>query len=109
VASPLVYEGCVYVLEQISGLVRCLDATTGKPLYRQRLPGAGGFTASPWAAAGKVYCLDQNGLTTVLAAGPKYQLLASNSLDGLFWASAGVAGQRLLLRSANRLYCVGAM
>jgi len=107
VASPLVYEGCVYVLEQISGLVRCLDAGTGKPLYRQRLPGASGFTASPWAAAGKVYCLDQNGLTTVLAAGPKYQLLASNPLDGLFWASAGVAGERLLLRSANRLYCVG--
>ncbi len=107
VASPLVYEGCVYVLEQQSGLVRCLDLATGKQLYRQRLPGAAGFTASPWAAGGKVYCLDQNGLTTVLAAGPTFQVLAANPLEGLFWASAGVAGERLLLRSANRLYCVG--
>ena len=37
---------CLYTLEQQGGIVRCCDAKTGKEHYRQRLPGADGFTAS---------------------------------------------------------------
>jgi outer membrane protein assembly factor BamB len=107
VASPLLAGDCLYLPEQQGGLIRCLDAQTGKQHYRQRLPGAAGFTASPWSSGDKVFCLDQNGTTFVLAAGPKLEVLATNKLaDELFWSSAAVAGDSLLIRGIDHVYCV---
>lgn len=106
-ASPLLYHGCLYVLQQHGGIIGCFDAKTGKPHYRQRLPGAAGFTASPWANDGKVFCLDENGQTYVLQAGPKLEILATNKLDEMFWSSAAAIGNHLLLRSVDHLYCIG--
>ena len=80
VASPLVLAKCLYIVEQRSGVVRCLDAETGKEHYRKRVPGAEAFTASPWAAGGKVFCLDQKGQTFVLEAGPEFKVVRTNNL-----------------------------
>jgi outer membrane protein assembly factor BamB len=109
VASPLLVNGCLYLLEQQGGVIRCLDAKTGAQHYRQRLPDAAGFTASPWSSGDKVFCLDQNGKTFVLRAGPKLELLATNRLDDeLFWSSVAVAGSAHLIRGIDHLYCIEA-
>lgn len=105
-SSPLVYEGHVYTLSQNGGLVTCLDAKTGEQVYRSRLPDAKSFWASPWAADGKIYCLDEDGTTHVLAAGPEYQLLAQNPLNEMAWASTAVDKGAVLLRSLEHLYCI---
>lgn len=105
-ASPLVYDGCVYVLGQMQGIVRCYDAATGKEHYRERLPGVTGCTSSPWAGGGHVFCLQDDGTTVVLRAGPKFEVVASNALPEMFWASAAVHGDKLLLRGADHLYCI---
>ena len=105
-ASPLVYGGCVYVLGNRGGVVNCYDEKTGKLHYEERLEGASGFTSSPWVAAGKIFCLDQNGQTFVLEPGPKLKLLGRNKIDDMFWSSAAVAGDQLLLRGVNKLYCI---
>jgi outer membrane protein assembly factor BamB len=107
VASPLVAQDCLYLLEQQGGIIRCLDAKTGAQHYRQRLPGAAGFTASPWASGDKVFCLDQSGKTFVLQAGPKLEVLATNQLDDeLFWSSTAVANGAHLIRGIDHLYCI---
>jgi outer membrane protein assembly factor BamB len=107
VASPVVAADCLYLLEQQAGIIRCLDAKTGKEHYRKRLPGATGLTASPWTSSGKVYCLDQSGQTFVLAAGPEFNVLHVNKLaDEMFWASAAVAGDSLFIRGVDHLFCV---
>jgi len=106
-ASPLLYDGNLYVLDQRGGIIACYDAATGKQHYKERLPGAKGFTSSPWAAEGKVFCLDEDGQTFVLAAGPELKVLATNKLDDMFWSSVSVAGNKLLLRGLDRLYCIG--
>jgi outer membrane protein assembly factor BamB len=107
VASPLLVRDCLYLPEQQGGLLRCLDAQTGMQHFRERLPGAVGFTASPWSADDKVFCLDQNGTTFVLAAGPKLEVLATNKLDDeLFWSSPAVAGDAHLIRGIDHLYCI---
>ena len=106
-ASPLLYQGNLYVLDQRGGIIACYDAATGEQHYKERLPGAKGFTSSPWAADGKVYCLDEDGQTFVIAAGPELKVVATNKLDDMFWSSASVAGNRLLLRGLDRLYCIG--
>jgi outer membrane protein assembly factor BamB len=107
VASPLVAADCLYLLEQQAGIVRCLDAKTGKEHYRKRLPGATGLTASPWVAGDKVFCLDQSGQTFVLAAGPEYNVLATNKLpDEMYWSSPAIAGESLFIRGIDHLYCI---
>jgi outer membrane protein assembly factor BamB len=105
-ASPLIYQDCLYILEQRGGLVACYDAQAGHLHYRQRIEGAKGFTASPWAYDGKVYCLDEDGQTYALAAGSEFKLLATNKLDDSFWSSVAVAGDHLLLRGVNYLYSI---
>ncbi len=106
-ASPLVYQGRLYVANK--GVLACFDAATGKELYRGRLPDARGITASPWAADGKIYVLDEDGQTFVVQAGEKFKLLAQNKVDGgMFWASPAVDGDRLLLRGTDWLYCIEA-
>jgi outer membrane protein assembly factor BamB len=105
-ASPLVYQGYLYLLSRDGGLVSCFDAKTGKQAYRERLPGARAFWASPWAYDGKVFCLDDGGTTHVLQAGPEFKVLGKNSLNDQFWATPAVAGGSLILRGVDNVYCI---
>jgi outer membrane protein assembly factor BamB len=104
-ASPLLYNGHLYVVEDRGGLVSCHDAKTGKQLYRERVPGARGFTSSPWAYDGKVFCLDDSGTTHVLQAGPEFRVLGKNAVGEMCWSSPAVAGGALFLRTVDHLYC----
>jgi alpha-L-arabinofuranosidase/outer membrane protein assembly factor BamB len=107
--SPLVYGGYVYVLYD-RGFLACYDAETGKQVYgRTRIDaGSDKFTASPVAADGKLYCVSEDGDTFVLRAGPKFELLAKNSLEEMCLATPALAGRSLLLRTASKLYRVTA-
>lgn len=105
-ASPLAYQGYVYILRKNGGIVTCLDARTGKQVYQTRIPEARSFWASPWAAGGKIFCLDDGGTTHVLQAGPEFQVLGKNSLEETSWASPAVAGGAVFLRSVDHLYCI---
>jgi hypothetical protein len=42
----------------------------------------------------------------VIAAGPELKVLGTNKLDDMFWSSAAIAGNQLLLRGIDRLYCI---
>ncbi len=106
--SPLVYQERLYVLYD-RGLVSCYHAATGRVLYdRERLPNGFAFTASPWAAEGKVFCLNESGVCYVLRAGDRFELLHTNTLadDDMCMATPALVGSRLLIRTAARLYCI---
>jgi outer membrane protein assembly factor BamB len=104
-SSPLVYEGYVYILEQNGGQISCYDAKTGKPAYqKERIDGAASFWASPWAYDGKIFCLDDAGKTHVLKAGPKLEVIGTNSIKDQFWASPAIAGGTLILRGVSNVY-----
>ena len=108
--SPLHYDGRLYVLYD-RGLVSCYDARTGKLLFdRERLPKGFAFTASPWAAGGRIFCLNEDGVCYVLRAGDAFELLHTNQLtdDDMCMATPALAGDRLLIRTSARLYCVRA-
>jgi outer membrane protein assembly factor BamB len=104
--SPLVYGDYLYVLYDM-GLLSCYDARTGKALYeKQRLGGQ--FTASPWGYGGKVFCLSEDGDTTVVEAGPKFKVLGKNSLDEMCLATPAAVRSSLLVRTLTSLYRVEA-
>ncbi|MGQ0636839.1 MAG: outer membrane protein assembly factor BamB family protein [Planctomycetaceae bacterium] len=111
--STLVYRGRVYVLYD-KGLLACFDATTGAAIYgggngKKRIPNGRAFTASPWASDGKVFCLNEDGETFVFAAGDEFKLLHTNRLgdDETSLATPAIVGDRLLIRTEGRLYCIG--
>jgi hypothetical protein len=74
--------------------------------YRSRIEGGEAFTSSPWAYNGKVFCLNEEGKTFVIAAGEKYELLHVNLLDEMAQATPAIVADRLLLRTENRLYSI---
>jgi outer membrane protein assembly factor BamB len=106
--TTLVYEGRLYVLYDF-GLLSAFNARIGELLYdRQKLPAGMHFTASPWAANGQIFCLNEDGLTFVVRAGDQFELLRTNKLaeDDMCLATPALAGDRLLIRSAARVYCI---
>lgn len=106
--SPLVYGDQFYVLFDF-GFLGCLDARTGKVHYekeRIRPEAATAFTASPWAANGRIFALSEDGDTFVFEAGTRYRLLHVNSLNEMCMATPAIAGDRLLIRTLSQLYCI---
>lgn len=109
VSSPVVHEGHLYWMHESRGLAFCAEATSGRIVYEERIERAGQVYASAVLADGRLYYLSRNGRVFVVAAAPRYELLAVNDLaDGsTFNATPAVAGNRLLIRSDKFLYCLG--
>lgn len=107
VPSP-VSDGKYFYLVEDSGRVTCLDAKTGKLIWGPERTAEGTVDASPLLADGKLYVTNENGVTTVLAVGPVFKVLATNELDGGYTLSSlAVAGSQLFLRTGTHLYCIG--
>jgi outer membrane protein assembly factor BamB len=87
-----------------AGVAACLEAKTGKELWRERL--GGGYSASPICAGGRIYFFDESGKSTVIEAAPKYKVVAVNRLDDGFMASPAASGDALYLRTKKALYRV---
>ena len=75
---------------------------------QQRLPDGKHFTTSPWAYNSRVFCLNEDGVTFVVRAGDKFDLLGTNKLadDDMCMATPAMVGDRLLIRTSARIYCI---
>ncbi len=105
--TPLVYDGILYVLAN-NGLLDAYDLKTGEEIYRQRLPLVGsGFSASPVAADGKLYLSNEDGDVLVIAAGRKFEHLATNSMGELLMATPALSEGVMYVRSSQSLFAVG--
>jgi len=106
-SSPLVYRGRMYVVND-NGILTVFDSQTGKEIYKARAGGTGNtFSASPWAADGKIYLLSEDGHTFVIEAGDKYVELSKNILDEMSLASPALAPDSIFLRTQTKLYRIG--
>jgi hypothetical protein len=128
-ATPLAHRGHAYFVNA-TGVVTCLDLKAGAERYAERLPGP--CWASPIAAGDRVYFFGKDGRTTVLKAGPEYEVVAVNRLwdptdkpaptatsdgpagkgpapeylDPIVYGAAAADGS-LFVRTGTRLYRVG--
>jgi hypothetical protein len=111
VSSPIYHEGYLYWARDSGGVIYCQEAATGKTVYEERLnPASGLIYASPILAEGKLVYISQRNGTYVVAAKPKFELLAHNVFeddDSRTNASPAVHNGQLLLRSDRYLYCIG--
>jgi outer membrane protein assembly factor BamB len=109
VPSPVIHDGYLHWVTD-KGIACCLKADSGKTVYKERVPGARDFYSSVLLADGRLYAVSRTQGTFVLAAGPKFELLAHNELGSdttLCNASPAVSRGQLLLRSNRALYCIG--
>jgi outer membrane protein assembly factor BamB len=97
-------DGRVYAVND-NGVTAVFDAKSGREIYKARVGGVGNtFSASPWAHAGKVFCLSEEGDTFVLNPGDRYDEIAKNSLGEMALATPAVTRDGLFVRTATSLY-----
>ena len=59
-----------------------------------------------WADDNFVFLIDESGKTFVVKSGKDFEIFAENQLDDLFWSTPAISNGNLLLRGANKLYCI---
>ena len=62
------------------------------------------FTSPPVAFDGKLLITSEDGDTYVVKAGPVHEVLGTNALGEPVFASLGLAGDSVYVRTANSLY-----
>jgi len=82
----------------------CYEAATGKVLWKEPM---GLHHASPVAANGLLYFLNDDGMMHVVKAADKYALVAQNELGEKTYASPALSDGQMFLRGFRNLYCIG--
>lgn len=102
-----VTDGKYFYIVRDNGTVYCLDAKTGAEVYKEQRMRPGTYSGSPVLADGKLYVTNEDGLTTVLQAGPKFEVLAENALNDYCLSSPAISDGQIFIRTAQHLYCIG--
>lgn len=95
----------LYMLKD-NGTLSAVEALTGKVMYEGQRLELGTYSASPLLADGRIYCISEGGTTTVVKAGPAFEILGTNKLDSLTLASPVAVGNQIFIRTADYLYCL---
>jgi outer membrane protein assembly factor BamB len=105
--TPLIYGSFLYVLAN-NGVFDAYNLKTGDEIYRQRLPEIGsGYSASPVAADGKIYLSNEDGEMLVVAAGPTFKHIATNSMGDPLMATPALSAGVMYVRSSRTLFAIG--
>jgi len=89
-----------------SGVVSCLEAATGRRLWRERVGGK--FYASPIVVGGRLYNVSTKGEVVALASAERFRLLGRTDLGEKSQATPAVAGGRMFLRTWSHLMALPA-
>ncbi len=98
-------NGHLFMISE-SGIAQCIRAATGEVVWQQRIGGK--HYASPVYADGKIYFLSEEGESTIVKAGPQFEIVARNRLNEPCQASYAVSRGQLFIRTRENLYCIGA-
>jgi outer membrane protein assembly factor BamB len=107
VPSPVSDGKLVYVVRD-NGVVHALDVKTGAVVWGPERLKTGAYSSSPVLVDGKIYITSENeGTTTVFAAGPKFEILAENPLDDYCLASPAISDGQIFIRTDKFLWAIG--
>ena len=107
VLSNILYGDYLYLLTD-NGIVTCLEAATGEVKYEGgRVPVPARFMGSPVAFGGFIALTSEDGDTYMLKAGPKHEIVATNSVDEPVFSSPAIANGRIYIRAAKHLFAIG--
>ncbi len=101
-------DGTYFYIVRDKGVMWCLDAKTGKPIYGPERLKPGTYSSSPVLADGKLFVSNEDGLTSVVKAGPKFEVLAENPLEDYILSSPAISDGQVFIRTAGFLWAIGA-
>jgi len=105
--TPLAYRGIVYMLAN-NGVLDAYEPSTGKEIYRQRLPLVGsGYSASPVAADGKIYLSNEDGEMLIVEAGATFTHIGTNSIGEMLMATPALSDGVMYVRGVSTLFAIG--
>lgn len=102
-ATPAIRDGLVFIGDT-GGVFHCLDAETGEAHWTHDTHGV--IWASPLAADGKVYVVNQRGRVCVFEAAAAKNLLGEIPLQGAINASPAAANSTLYITSMTHLFAL---
>jgi len=102
-----VTDGKYFYIVNDRGIMWCLDAKTGTEIYGQQRLKPGTYSGSLVLADDKLYITNEEGLTTVIKAGPKFEVIAENPLNDYCLSSPAISDGQIFIRTATNLYCIG--
>lgn len=108
VPSPILYGEYLYLMSD-AGILTCIEVTSGRVVYEGgRVPVATKFYgSSPVAFDGQLLLTSDDGDTFVIKAGPKHEVIRTNSVGEPVRTSIAIADGRLFLRGEKHLFCIG--
>ena len=107
VLSNILYDDRVY-LSTDNGILTCLDAQTGAVIYEGgRPPKPTHFMGSAVVYNGMIAMTSEDGDTFMIKAGPKYQIVRTNTIDEPVYSSLALANGRVYIRGAKHLFAIG--
>ena len=108
VVSPILYDGLVYLLND-RGVMTALDAKTGDIKYEGgRVPVPASFMGSPIAAKGQLLLTSEDGDTFVIKAGPRHEVLGTNSVGEPVYTTPAISNGRIYIRGDKHLFAIAA-
>jgi outer membrane protein assembly factor BamB len=105
VPSPLAIGDYVHTASWDPKKLVCNDAMTGNLVWKQE--GVGTHHASPVTANGLVYFINDDGVTTVLKPGPKFEVVAKNPIGEKTFPPPAISQGQIFLRTFGTLFCIG--
>jgi len=106
VPTPVTDGKYLYILRD-NGTVYCFDNATGAAVYSGRRAAPGTYSASPILADGKLYMTSEDGTTTVVKAGPEFEVLAQNDLNDYTLSTPVIVKGQIFLRTDSALWAIG--
>ena len=100
-ASPVLADNLLFAVSH-NGIAHCIDVTNGESRWHERLP-PGEYVSSVIAAGSRVYFTNTQGVTTVVAAEPRFRLIATNDVGEGVVATLAPADGSLYLRTDSHL------
>ena len=105
VPTPVSDGELLYVVTD-RGVLHAMNVQTGELVYTNQRLEPGTYSSSPTLADGKLYFMNEDGVTTVVRAGADFEVLAINSLDGYTLSTPAVSHGHIYIRAGERLYAI---
>jgi outer membrane protein assembly factor BamB len=104
VPSPVAADRFFFCVSD-GGIGSCYDAVTGQVHWQERL---GRHHSSSLVTAGdKVYFLDDDGITHVVAVDAQFTVVAQNPLGEEAYSSPAISRGQIFIRGEQHLFCIG--
>ena len=106
VASPVLHGEYLYLMTD-AGVITCVNALTGAVVYEGgRPPVPGSYRSSLVAYGDRVLQTSEDGDTFAFRAGPKHEILNTNSVGEPVWASLAFAQGTIYIRGDRHLFAI---